>query len=226
MADCPNRNFIIYKVTNLVNGKIYIGQTANSLEWRKAKHIEESKRREYAINYAIRKYGAENFLFETFCQCLSKAEMDLKEKEIIKMMNSKAPFGYNLTDGGEGSSGFKHSDESRAKMSLSHKGISLSDEHKKKISLSGRGLKRSLETRMKISVAKKKQVPSFLGRKHTEETKKKMRMAHLGKKMSEEVCRHNGDLKRGKTLSAEHKAKISISLIKHNMAMHNSLGGI
>jgi group I intron endonuclease len=211
---------IVYKVTNLINGKIYIGQTVRTVERRQAKHIEAAKSGTYALNNAMRKHGVENFVFETLFHCLSKEEMDRKEIETIKTMGSKVPHGYNLTDGGEGSVGFKHSAESRARMSRAHRGVIFTDERKAKISVAGRGLKRSAETRAKISAAKKIWNPSMLGKKHTDETKKKLRMLTTGKKRSEEFCRRNSELKKGIILSAEHRAKISAGLLGNT----NTLG--
>jgi|ADurb_Leu_03_Slu_FD_contig_31_523001_length_2546_multi_4_in_0_out_0_2 group I intron endonuclease len=86
---------IIYKTTNLINGKIYIGQDSHNNK----KYIGSGI---YLLN-AIKKYGKENFIKEILCECFSKEELDEREKYYIKFYNSKIPSGYNISNGGEAS---------------------------------------------------------------------------------------------------------------------------
>ena len=67
---------IIYKITNKINGKVYIGQTIRSLEIRKRGHIQcaEQGMNRHLYN-AMRKYGIENFEFEEMCKANSKSEL-------------------------------------------------------------------------------------------------------------------------------------------------------
>lgn len=91
----------IYKITNIINGKIYIGQTIYPLSYRFTNHISDAKNnRGYAIASAIRKYGKENFTIELLEEC---SEEDLNNLEIkyIEQYNSFTPSGYNLTYGGD-----------------------------------------------------------------------------------------------------------------------------
>ena len=94
---------IIYKITNLINGKIYIGQTIRSLSDRWAEHLRASNNNSYLhIHCAMRKYGANNFSIETIDTATSKEELDHKEKFWISHFNSTDPcFGYNCSYGGE-----------------------------------------------------------------------------------------------------------------------------
>jgi hypothetical protein len=97
----------------------------------------------------------------------------------------------NMTDGGDGISGYKFSEDSKMRMSLSQMGKTLSEEHKKKIGQTLKGRKRkpfTEEHRRKISETMK----GMKGHPHTEEHKKNV-----------------GDRFRGKPLSEEHKKKIS-----------------
>lgn len=99
-----NKSYVIYKVTNKINNKIYIGKTYN-FEKRKAQHL-------YDINdglpfhAALKKYGINNFRWEIIDY--SDNDKEIREKEIywIKKYNSciffKESQGYNLTLGGEG----------------------------------------------------------------------------------------------------------------------------
>ena len=91
----------IYKITNQINQKCYIGQTIQSVQTRWTKHINSiGTEKEYAIHKAIKKYGINNFIFEIIEQCDANL---LNEKEIywINYYNSYEN-GYNLTRGGQG----------------------------------------------------------------------------------------------------------------------------
>lgn len=112
---------VIYKITCLVSGKIYVGKTKQKLEKRIAQHKFNSKKGSIGIGAAIRKYGLENFSVEVIETC----PLDqLNEREVfwICELDSKAPNGYNLTDGGEGL--INPSAETRARMSANHPDIS------------------------------------------------------------------------------------------------------
>lgn len=89
---------IIYKVTNKVNGKSYIGQTRYTLEFRWRQHIHK-KDNSYFHN-AIRKYGQENFILEILEECPVSI---LNEREIFYIAKYNTfKEGYNLTIGGDG----------------------------------------------------------------------------------------------------------------------------
>lgn len=86
----------IYKITNKVNGKSYIGQSIDiNRRWNEHKTGSYTS----AIHLAIIKYGIENFIWEILEECSIK-ELDIKEKYYIQQYNTLAPNGYNLTDGG------------------------------------------------------------------------------------------------------------------------------
>ena len=89
---------VVYKLTNLINGMSYVGQTTHSAEERFKGH--KQCKTSY-IGRAIQKYGAENFSLEVLAECKTKEELDEQEMFFIDFFDSKAPNGYNLTDGGE-----------------------------------------------------------------------------------------------------------------------------
>lgn len=100
-----------YLITNLVNGKRYVGKTTKTLALRWRQHLAHMKSHAYnsILHAAIRKYGAENFTIDPLSPArydLTK-ENDLNEWEclMIRLIGTKAPKGYNLTDGGDGTSG-------------------------------------------------------------------------------------------------------------------------
>lgn len=93
----------IYKVTNMVNGKVYIGQTIQSVKDRWYRHCQKKclsdEERNMQIKRAIFKYGKENFKVETLEEC-SQSQLDERERYYISYFNSHKE-GYNSTDGGQ-----------------------------------------------------------------------------------------------------------------------------
>ena len=146
----------IYKITNLVNGKMYIGQSIDIYKrWKEHNNIAfrtTSKSYNYPLYKAIRKYGIDNFKFEIIEEC-SIEKLNDKEIYYIDKYNTcifnKNSFGYNMTLGGEGHRGYKHSEETKQKISKNHADMSgencycygkhRSEEIKQKISNSRKG---------------------------------------------------------------------------------------
>jgi group I intron endonuclease len=94
---------IIYKSTNKITGKIYIGQTTKSLEKRIKGHIKESKiDKSRPFLLSIKKYGIDNFTFEVIDTTNNLDELNNKEIYWIDFYNSVSPNGYNVTGGGQG----------------------------------------------------------------------------------------------------------------------------
>jgi predicted GIY-YIG superfamily endonuclease len=105
----------IYIIKNKLNGKVYIGQTTQSVfvRWNAHKRLNNT-----IISKAL-KNNINNFEFIEFLTCFSKEELNFWEKEFIKQFNSIAPFGYNQTTGGNE---FSFNNEIKTKMSLIKKG--------------------------------------------------------------------------------------------------------
>lgn len=188
---------IIYKATNTINGKVYIGQTKQDFESRKRYHyFYMNQGVDFVFYRALRKYGWDNFHWEIIDTANSEDELDNKEifwishlKSYIYDENSN---GYNMTLGGEGARGRVVSDETRKKLSKAKKGENnplfgknLSEEHRRKISDGNKGKNVSEETRIKMS-------------------KSQMGDSHWN---------------RGKNLSDEHKKKIAESISGENHPM-------
>lgn len=116
---------IIYKYENKINGKVYIGKTTNEKK-RIESHKKDCKKINTKFYRAVRKYGWKNFDYQVLEKIESEDLIDLEkqlsqlEKDKIEIHNSKKG-GYNSTLGGEGLSGFKHTDNSRRLMSIKRK---------------------------------------------------------------------------------------------------------
>lgn len=114
--------FIIYKITNTINGKSYIGQTTRSLKERIYGHrsslrYDSNRRKCSALVAAFKKYGFDNFEFKEICRCFSIDELNEEESNQIKKHKTLCPMGYNISIGGGNT--FK-TDLVREKMSKNH----------------------------------------------------------------------------------------------------------
>lgn len=121
----------IYLLRNIINNKIYIGQTANSLETRF--QYGNGYRCSTKMHTAIKEYGKENFQYEILDTAITQSEADKLETYYIKLYDStNNDIGYNLLSGA-GSHG-KHSEGSKKQMSLSKVGKTHSEESRKNMS--------------------------------------------------------------------------------------------
>lgn len=122
----------IYRIKNLLNGKVYIGQTKHKIHTRWLQHANNSAT-DSAVTAAIRKYGRENFTIEELASADTQDQLDILECTYIELNKSMAPNGYNLKGGGlEGS---RYSEQSRLKMSESKLGKPIPNDVKEKMSI-------------------------------------------------------------------------------------------
>lgn len=179
---------IIYKITNKINGKIYIGQTIREIKHRWAQHCSK-KEGCLAIYRAIQKYGKENFAIEKIDTASSLEELNKKETEHILSHNSLSPNGYNLNTG---SGNKRWSEESKKRMSLSHSGKTLSEQHKENISDAVRKVFEKNPEKLNGSraafaeIRKKWSEEGYhpkRGKKLSEESRKRISKAKIGKKI-------------------------------------------
>jgi len=124
---------IIYKATNIINKRSYIGQTSYELELRIKSHLNEGARDNLPFHNALLKY-IKFFEWTVLEVCQSKEEMDEMEFHFIKQYDTLFPNGYNLTLGGEGNLGWKPTKETKKNISNKKKEWwkNQSKEYKKK----------------------------------------------------------------------------------------------
>ena len=91
----------IYKITNLVNNKCYIGKTERTIQERWKEHLKQYNNLDLPLYRAFRKYGENNFQVEQIEECKSEI-VDERETYWIKYYNSCGQEGYNCNLGGEG----------------------------------------------------------------------------------------------------------------------------
>ena len=158
----------VYKITNLVNGKVYIGASKNiEKRWR-----DHKKRINSPIHSDLESYGLDNFKFEVLLEC-PETMLAQWERDMICLYDSDDPEkGYNSPKDRPYS----------LKLSEALKGIPCSEEHKRKLSEAHKGHKHTEEERRKISEANRGRhnIP------HSEEAKRKISEAHKGTPHSEE----------------------------------------
>lgn len=210
---------IIYKATCTKNGKIYIGQTTLGLKKRMLKHLNfafNKNCKKYNIYFynALRKYKKDNFKWEVAYDNVPINYLDIMEILTIASYNSYKN-GYNSTEGGKTNRGYKHSKETKAKLSKMRLGSKLSKETKQKISKALKGLQVgekhpmygkcfSQKTRDNMSLAR-------LGKKHSEKTKQKISESQKGRVFAGSTKQKMSEAKRGEKC---YSAKLTWAKVK------------
>jgi len=110
--------YTIYKITNKINNKSYIGFTSKSISSRYSKHLYDAKHREFPLYKAMRKYGIDSFYIESIYQSKDeKHTHKIMEAYFIQEYNTYKN-GYNASPGGDGrSSGYKQPEWVKKKIS-------------------------------------------------------------------------------------------------------------
>lgn len=222
----------IYKITNNINQKIYIGKTTKerasdrfSQHRYLARHLEQEKGSSY-LHKAMNSYGVDNFSFEVIEICDNEL-LNEKEQYWIREYNSMSPNGYNLTSGGEGTVGYSREQtvEERQKRSESNKKFfEENPEAKQQISERTKKLWENDEYRQKVTegvnnfykthpdIFKGENNPMY-GKHHTEESLKKIqahaatrkqKIAQLDKDTLEIIQIFDGIKDAEKALKASH----------------------
>ena len=173
---------IIYKTTNNINGKIYIGRSGKG----DSKYLGSGK---YLL-HALNKYGKQNFKRVVIDNADNRKELCEKEIFWINFYDARNPeIGYNIGPGGEGAgSGKDHP----------HYGV-FGENHPRY----GKRYHHSKETITRMSLDRRGENINNYGKTTSEETKQKMRDSLIGRKLSEE---HKQNIKMGLRLSGKNSA--------------------
>lgn len=208
---------IVYRVTNLCNGKIYIGKTVQTISERWRQHVSDSRVYQLALSRAIRKYGSGAFQTDVLYTAKTLEELSRMETFFILLHQSHlTENGYNLTLGGDGASpgalnpmwGKTHTDEVKVTLRTLRLGMKQSEATKQKIRFAVTGDKnpafgkvymdeRSVEGRRKGGL-------SHLGKNRSQDTKQRISQALIGRIRSEEHCLHLSQAKKGQGLGRKH----------------------
>src|SRR5208283_4858742 len=156
----------IYKITNTINDKVYIGQTWKSIKERFCQHKSPNYKVCIKLHNALNKHGKENFSIQLITMCGTQESANYWEVYFIEKYKSTT-HGYNLKSGG---SYGKHSAETKRKISLHHIG------HKYHL-----GYKHSEMSKLKMSLSNIGN-KYCLGYKHSKETKANMAKSQIGNK--------------------------------------------
>lgn len=190
----------IYKITfylyrNKINGKPYVGQTSNFNKRAEQHIIQSNNSPKMYIDRAIAKYGIENFDISIIecIECISKVADEIEFRWMIEF-NSMVPNGYNVKPGGKTARGWRHSEETKKKLSIVHMGQPS-----------------GMKGKNHSNEANEKNRQAHLGKSLSEETIEKIVKANTGKKRTNEQKQNISNSLKGKTLSEEHKKALSIS---------------
>jgi group I intron endonuclease len=191
----------IYKITNTVNGKCYVGQSWN-IESRWRSYHQLMCRGQTKLFNAFKKHGLPTFTFEMLTEYASPGptqdELDTREDYWMEHFQCIQQ-GYNIRQAG---SRGKFSDASKEKMRQAHLGKTQSDATKEKHRLASTGRKHTAEAKANMSAVQK-------GRVVSSETRAKLREIQTGKTYTSEVKARMGDIHRGSIHTEETKALMS-----------------
>lgn len=203
--------FQAYLLTCLVTGKQYVGITARGLNrrWTEHRYNARSRRSDMLIGRAIAKHGAENFRMEALCSSRTWGGICAAEALLIIQHGTKSPQGYNLTDGGEGPFGFKHTPEAIERSAAKHRGRPCHPNTRAAAVRTHLGKPKSAATRAKMAAARTGEVRSA-------ETRAKISAAKMGRSCN--VGERNGQAKLTATQVAEARARLATGESQRSIA--------
>lgn len=172
-SDCAQKEYTVYRHTNMANGKVYIGITSTDITRRSGSNGKNYKKNTLFYR-AIQKYGWDAFSHEVLFSGLSLEDAAKHEVDLIDVYHSNDPrFGYNISTGGEGG----------------NSGVSCSEEER--------------ERRRKLMTGENNPCygrygenhPAF-GRKHSDESKLAVSAALSGRTFSDETLKRMSDARK------------------------------
>lgn len=202
----------VYKITCVVSGKTYVGQTTRSLRRRWTEHVYDATRGVQVHFYnAIRKYGAESFEVTQLEECPDRETLDDREVFWIRHLNTLEE-GYNCKEGGDSHVWSAEARKRQSERQIGKPGKKHTEEAKRRISEAHRGERNywwgkipSVATNEKRSASLRARSHHMRGKKHTPEMIEKFKASHAGRVVSEETKRKVSQTMSGRVLSQEHK---------------------
>ena len=190
-------NYSVYRLTCQETGKAYVGVTRKHPEKRWQEHLYAAARGASTILHrAIRKHGFDSFYQEVLHTGTgTHEEMFAAEVAYISQCNTLVPRGYNLTRGGEGTSGHKMSAEGKARLSALHKGMKASPETRAKMSQTRKGRPFSEAAKLASSESQRDSKNHRYGKHNTEEWKAVLREKNSGAGNPFHGCHHSEESK-------------------------------
>lgn len=175
----------VYLITNRINGKRYVGITCRGYQERFKEHVSQAANGSRLIFHeAIRKYGSDNFDVICLESNILDCDIEAKEKYYISLYNTfyENGIGYNMTEGGGGMCGYKHTEEAKKKISTGLIGHKFPESRNKKIQEAMTGREYLPEWRASLSQSRKgrflKEDNPFYGKHHSDATKQQVSAAN------------------------------------------------
>lgn len=155
----------IYLVFNKITQKYYVGQTSQGYLVRWTQHVWEAgtgKGHCKLLYASMNKHGVENFGVSVLSTAETSEEATNLERLWIILLNSRdKKYGYNISEGGPGATGYRHSPESKAKIGSKHRGKLVSQETREKLRLAASAHKHAPEAKAKLSALRGEKANHF-----------------------------------------------------------------
>lgn len=148
--------YLVYLIRCKTTRMLYVGYTGRDLASRWRDHVREAHKKRCYLHKAIHKYGPDVFAVSLLSRHILKSRATEAERRAISRLKTLSPNGYNLTLGGDGRVGVKHSKETRALLSRRLRERYTDPEQRKKTGAVWLGRKRSVEDKRRKSEAAKR----------------------------------------------------------------------
>ena len=217
------REKVVYKIVNKKNDKKYIGSTNDkgrrwyNHKWRLANNCHRNQHLQRAYN----KYGSDNFEFVVVEQVDKISDLIQREQYYMDILEPE----YNINPKADRS---EFSEETRKKISESHKGKEMSREARRRMSESHKGKEMPKETREKIGKSISGMNNPFYGQHHSKKAKQKISETHKGKEISKEtrekMSKSAKGIKNPSSKLTKKKVKVILYLLNGDSFTHKQIG--
>lgn len=242
----PTSQSGVYAIRCTANAKVYIGSAIKfSKRWNEhRRHLKKGIHPSPSLQRAWTKYGADEFVFEVL-EFAQPADLVQAEQRWLDKVQPFSKKGFNTLTVAYSVLGFKHTADSRAKMSASHKELEFTPEHRANLLAAARtperraelsalqkGRKDSPDTRAKKTARARNRSPQHqanLDAVHrTPEARERSRAFHTGRKRPAKTCAKISQALMGRTVATDTRAKLSAIRTgsKHTLATRAKLSAL